>query len=110
MVTQALSLYSDDDRRRSVLQHRDILTAIANGDAELAESAMRSHILAARYTARGLGDVPEPDPIRRRARRGRSRCSERRRTPRRETALPSVTVRVEAGRAQRYWPPGAARG
>jgi DNA-binding GntR family transcriptional regulator len=62
MVTQALSLYSDDDRRRSVLQHRDILTAIANGDAELAESAMRSHILAARYTARGLGDVPRAGP------------------------------------------------
>jgi len=58
MVTQALSLYSEDDRRRSVLQHRDILTAIAHGDPELAESAMRSHILAARYTAMGLGGPP----------------------------------------------------
>lgn len=56
MVTQALSLYSADDRRRSVLQHRDIVTAIAHGDPALAESAMRSHILAARYTAMGLGE------------------------------------------------------
>lgn len=55
MVTQALSLYSADDRRRSVLQHRDIVTAIAHSDPALAESAMRSHILAARYTAMGLG-------------------------------------------------------
>ena len=58
MVTQALSRYTDDDRRRSVLQHRDIMTAIAHRDPELAESAMRSHILAARYTAMGLGDAP----------------------------------------------------
>lgn len=58
MVTQAVSRYSDDDRRRSVLQHRDILTAIAHGDAELAESAMRSHILAAKYVAMALSDVP----------------------------------------------------
>lgn len=36
---------------RSVLQHRDIVTAIAHGDPALAESAMHSHILAARYTA-----------------------------------------------------------
>lgn len=56
MVTQALSLYSADERRRSVLQHRDIVTAIAHGDAGLAESAMRSHILAARNTAMGLGE------------------------------------------------------
>src|SRR6476620_3530417 len=58
MVTQALSRYTDDDRRRSVLQHRDILTAITHRDPELAESAMRSHILAARYTAMGLGEGP----------------------------------------------------
>lgn len=58
MVTQAVSRYSADDRLRSVLQHRDILTAIVHADPELAESAMRSHILAARYTAMGLGDAP----------------------------------------------------
>jgi DNA-binding GntR family transcriptional regulator len=51
LVTQALQHYTDDDRRRSILQHRDIVTAIQNGDESLAESAMRSHILAARYTA-----------------------------------------------------------
>lgn len=54
MVSQAMSNYSDDDRRRSVLQHRDIVTAIAHRDPELAESAMRSHILAARYAATRL--------------------------------------------------------
>lgn len=57
MVARALALYSADDRRRSVLQHRDIVTAVAHGDPTLAESAMRSHILAARYTAMGLGEV-----------------------------------------------------
>jgi DNA-binding GntR family transcriptional regulator len=57
LVTQALQRYSDDDRRRSVLQHRDILTAIEHHDQELAESAMRSHILAARYTALHVASV-----------------------------------------------------
>ena len=51
LVTQALQRYTDDDRRRSVVQHRDIITAVQNGDDALAESAMRSHILAARYSA-----------------------------------------------------------
>jgi DNA-binding GntR family transcriptional regulator len=59
LVTQALRRYSDDDRRRSVLQHRDIVTAIAHRDAELAESAMRSHILAARYTALHVASVSD---------------------------------------------------
>jgi DNA-binding GntR family transcriptional regulator len=59
LVTQTLRRYTDDDRRRSVLQHRDILTAIANHDAELAEAAMRSHILAARYTALHVASVAE---------------------------------------------------
>ena len=59
LVTQALRRYTDDDRRRSVLQHRDIVMAIAHHDEELAESAMRSHILAARYTARHVASVSE---------------------------------------------------
>ena len=59
LVTQALRRYTDDDRRRSVLQHRDIVTAIAHHDQELAESAMRSHILAARYTARHVASVSD---------------------------------------------------
>ena len=44
-------MLSDDDRRRSVLAHRDIITAIENGDEHLATAAMSSHILAARYSA-----------------------------------------------------------
>jgi DNA-binding GntR family transcriptional regulator len=51
LVRQVLRHYSDDDRRRSVLQHRDIITAIENRDEDLATSAMSSHILAARYSA-----------------------------------------------------------
>lgn len=51
LVRQVLGGYDEDDRRRSILQHRDIITAIDNGDEELATSAMSSHILAARYSA-----------------------------------------------------------
>lgn len=51
LVARAISSYSADDLRRSVLQHRDVLTAVQQGDEALAVSAMRSHILAARYVA-----------------------------------------------------------
>jgi DNA-binding GntR family transcriptional regulator len=51
LVHRALQHYTEDDRRRSVVQHRDIVTAIQNRDEHLAESAMSSHILAARYSA-----------------------------------------------------------
>ncbi len=51
LVRRVLQGYDDDDRRRSVLQHRDIITAIENADEDLATSAMSSHILAARYSA-----------------------------------------------------------
>jgi DNA-binding GntR family transcriptional regulator len=51
LVQRALEHYTEDDRRRSVVQHRDIITAIQNRDEHLAESAMASHILAARYSA-----------------------------------------------------------
>jgi DNA-binding GntR family transcriptional regulator len=51
LVRRVLQSYDDDDRRRSVLQHRDIITAIENADEDLATSAMSSHILAARYSA-----------------------------------------------------------
>jgi DNA-binding GntR family transcriptional regulator len=51
LVRRVLHSYDDDDRQRSVTAHRDVITAIANGDAELAMAAMSSHILAARYSA-----------------------------------------------------------
>jgi DNA-binding GntR family transcriptional regulator len=51
LVRRVLSGYSADDRRRSVLAHRDVITAIEHGDEDLATSAMSSHILAARYSA-----------------------------------------------------------
>ena len=51
LVRRVLRDYGDDDRRRSVLAHRDIITAVENGDEHLATAAMSSHILAARYSA-----------------------------------------------------------
>ena len=51
LVRRVLSGYDEDDRRRSVLAHRDIITAIDHGDEHLATAAMSSHILAARYSA-----------------------------------------------------------
>jgi DNA-binding GntR family transcriptional regulator len=59
LVTQALQRYTEDDRQRSVVQHRDIITAIQHRDDSLAEAAMRSHILAARYTALGLAKADD---------------------------------------------------
>lgn len=53
LVARAIGSYSADGLRRSVLQHRDVLTAVQQGDEALAVSAMRSHILAARYVAVG---------------------------------------------------------
>ena len=51
LVQRAFAHYTADDRLRSMLQHRDIVRAIERGDDELAELAMRTHILAARYSA-----------------------------------------------------------
>lgn len=48
---RAIGLYDDDDIARSVLQHRDVVTAVRAGDDQLAAAAMRSHLLAARYVA-----------------------------------------------------------
>jgi DNA-binding GntR family transcriptional regulator len=67
LVTQALQRYSEDDRRRSVVQRRDIITAIQHRDDGLAEAAMRSHILAARYAALRLARASPgagPDDVR----------------------------------------------
>ncbi len=56
LVARALREYDEDDLRRSVLAHRDVITAVRERDEDLAVSAMRAHILAARYVAvRGLG-------------------------------------------------------
>ena len=57
LVHRARRHYTDDDQRRSVVQHRDIITAIQNRDEQLAQTAMSSHILAARYTALRAADV-----------------------------------------------------
>lgn len=49
LVARVIGTYGPDDLRRSVLQHRDVLTAVQKRDEALAVAAMRSHILAARY-------------------------------------------------------------
>ena len=58
LVRQAFRHYTPDDLRRSIVQHRDIANAVARGDEELAETAMRTHILAARYSAVHVADEP----------------------------------------------------
>jgi DNA-binding GntR family transcriptional regulator len=63
LVTLALQHYSDADRSRSIVQHRDIVTAIQNRDESLAEAAMRSHILAARYAALRLVSADDPPVV-----------------------------------------------
>jgi DNA-binding GntR family transcriptional regulator len=48
---RAIGGYAEADLQRSVIQHRDVLTAVEQRDEALAVAAMRSHILAARYVA-----------------------------------------------------------
>lgn len=48
VLVQAFTHYSHDDLRVSLQQHRTIVQALAAGDAEWAEAAMRAHILAGR--------------------------------------------------------------
>ena len=48
VLVQAFHRYSDDDLRQSFEQHRAIAAAIAAGEPEWAETAMRAHVLAAR--------------------------------------------------------------
>ena len=57
---RAIGGYADADLQRSVLQHRDVLTAVEQRDEALAVAAMRSHILAARYVAM-QGATPGPE-------------------------------------------------
>lgn len=51
LTVRAIGVYSDDDVQRSVLAHRDIVTAVRARDDQLAAAAMRSHLLAACYVA-----------------------------------------------------------
>ena len=48
VLVKAFSSYSDDDLWRSFHQHENIVDALRAGDANWAEAAMRSHILAGR--------------------------------------------------------------
>ena len=53
---RAIGGYAEADLQRSVIQHRDVLTAVEQRDEALAVAAMRSHILAARYVAMQAAD------------------------------------------------------
>jgi DNA-binding GntR family transcriptional regulator len=58
LVARALSGYADVDRQRSVLAHRDVVTAVRARDEALASAAMRAHILAARHVAQRAAATP----------------------------------------------------
>lgn len=47
LVSQTFSLYSADALSRSLAHHHELVNALADGDADWAESVMRSHIRAA---------------------------------------------------------------
>ena len=51
LTLRAIGVHSDDDIQPSLLQHRDIVTAVRAGDDQLAAATMRSHLLAARCIA-----------------------------------------------------------
>src|SRR3954453_10972223 len=47
LVWRTFSHYSDNDLRRSLAHHHELVAALAAGDADWAESVMRSHVRAA---------------------------------------------------------------
>jgi len=47
LVWQTFSHYSDNDLRRSLAHHHELVAALAAGDSDWAESIMRSHVRAA---------------------------------------------------------------
>jgi DNA-binding GntR family transcriptional regulator len=47
LVWQTFSHYSDNDLRRSLAHHHELVAALAAGDSDWAESVMRSHVRAA---------------------------------------------------------------
>ncbi len=48
VLVQAFHRYRDEDLQQSLHQHRGIVAALAAGDPEWAETAMRAHVLSAR--------------------------------------------------------------
>ena len=51
LVERTFHLYSPDQLVRSCAHHREILDAVAAGDADWAEAAMRTHVFAGRRVA-----------------------------------------------------------
>lgn len=58
LVWQTFSHYSDNDLRRSLAHHHELVAALAAGDPDWAESVMRSHVRAAWNSLRAEDDSP----------------------------------------------------
>lgn len=58
LVWQTFSHYSDDDLRRSLAHHHELVAALAAGDPDWAESVMRSHVRAAWNSLRTEDGAP----------------------------------------------------
>jgi DNA-binding GntR family transcriptional regulator len=56
LVWQTFSHYSENDLRRSLAHHHELVSALAARDADWAESVMRSHVRAAWNSLRMHGD------------------------------------------------------
>ncbi len=56
LVLRTFRRYSEEELRRSLNQHQDLISALADRDADWAAAVMRSHILSARKSAeRSIG-------------------------------------------------------
>ncbi len=49
LILRTFTVYSDEDMRRSMSHHRELVAALAAHDPEWAASVMRSHLLAAHH-------------------------------------------------------------
>lgn len=61
LVWRTFSHYSPEALRRSLAHHHELVDALRAGDADWAESVMRSHVRAAWNSVRGQADGAQPD-------------------------------------------------
>ncbi|NVK32973.1 MAG: GntR family transcriptional regulator [Rhodobacteraceae bacterium] len=59
-LVRSYRLFGQEDVDRSLSDHRQLVTAIRDGEADWAAAVMRAHILAAARIFKGTHDVPEP--------------------------------------------------
>lgn len=63
LVRHAFRHYTVDQMTRSVVQHHELVDAIAVGDGRWAESVMQAHILAARSSLQEHSEDGDVDPL-----------------------------------------------